>query len=521
MSRAVALLQDGRIAEAASAFEMALEQNAHNPEALIRLSAAYLDLNKAKLAESTARRLVKLQPDYATGWKALGTALNMQFKFSEAADAYLEAARLSQGDVRAAIGAAQMLLKARRFDEAVKIYEEKLQANKSDLPSLLGLGHAQRALGRRQEAMEAYRRAVAIEPRFGQAWWSIANLKTGDFTDAERAKLKGVETDFSQGEAKAGVQFALAKAYEDEAEDELAFEQYRKANKTARAFIPYDAQADEAYTDRIKKVFSQDLLKCYGDAGCDRRGPIFVVGMPRSGSTLIEQILASHSTVEGLGELPSLGQCLAKLNKQGSSFPEILENASRSDLTALGEGYFKLTESYRSDRPNFVDKMPNNFFLVGLIALTLPNAVIIDARRHPMDSCISSFKQLFAKGQAFSYGLDDIARYYRLYDQLMKHWNRVLPGRILRVDYETLVVDQENQTRRMLDHCGLAFETQCLRFHETQRAVSSASSEQVRTPLYTSGLQSWRRYERQLAPLQDALRDIIDEAPNGVKTAGL
>lgn len=513
--------QQGRVKEAVSTLEMILANNPQNKEALARLGVAYLELNRAGLAEKTLRRLVNLQPNYANGWKALGSALGMQFRFAEAADAFKKARHLQPDNLKVLAGEAQMLLRAGRYRAAAKAYEDVLLIDKTNLSALLGLGHARRALGEDKEAVSAYRKATTIEPRFGQAWWSIANLKTNSFTEADSVAMKRAEAVMEKGEAQAAVQFSLAKAYEDAGETDRAFAQYLIANKTARGIISYDAQADENYVRRIEMVFPKSLFKIMAGAGCDYSGPIFVVGMPRSGSTLVEQILASHSAVEGLGELPSLGQCSALLDRKGDLFPEVLKKALPDDLQALGEKYFELTKPYRSGQTFFVDKMPNNFFLIGLIALILPNAIIIDARRHPMDSCVSSFRQFFAKGQSFSYALDDLARYYRLYDRLMKHWNCVLPGRVLRVDYEALVLDQDKQTKQLLAHCGLSFEEQCLRFHETKRAVGTASSEQVRKPLYRSGLQSWRRYEKHLSELQHALRDVLVDTPDIVKTAGV
>ncbi len=512
--------QSGRVREAISVLEKVVSRDPRNAEAWARLGIARLDLKRAKPAEDALRTLLKLRPQYANGWKALGAALAMQFQFSPAADAFLEAARLNPEDGNAVAGAAQMLFEAGQFEAAAAKYADILCTDEANLSALLGLGHARRAIGQANEALAAYRRAVALEPRFGQAWWSIANLKTGSFSDADRAAMESAEEKTPEGEAKTAVQFALAKAYEDHGEPDRAFDQYKTANRTARRYMPYNAQADEEYARRIEEAFSPALFEEYANAGHDRPGPIFVVGMPRSGSTLIEQILASHSKTEGLGELSCLGQCAASLATSKAVFPEAAAEASPDRLNKLGEHYLALTGPYRSGKEFFVDKMPNNFFLVGLAAMILPRAVIVDARRHPLDSCVSSFRQFFAKGQSFSYSLDDLAHYYRLYDRLMKHWNAVLPGRILRVDYEALVLDQQRVTERLLAHCNLPYETQCLRFHETNRAVKSASSEQVRTPLYRTGLQSWRRYEKHLGDLQRTLADIIDEAPDVVTDAG-
>lgn len=319
--------------------------------------------------------------------------------------------------------------------------------------------------------------------------------------------------------------FALAKAYEDAGDYDGAWAHYHSGNQRQRPLVSYDPVGFETRHEQIAEVFSQEFLEAHAGEGFESEAPIFIVGLPRSGSTLIEQILASHSQVEGTLELPILGDIAVstgRYRRENCEYPRAVRELRDRDFRAYGKQYLEETRVYRStDRPRFTDKLPNNFAHVGFAHLILPNARIINARRHPLDSCLGSYKQLFAKGQNFTYDMSELALYYRMYHETMKHWHRVLPGKVLDVHYEDTVGDFEAQVRRILVHCGLPFEESCLRFHETQRTVRTASSEQVRQPLYTRALGTWRRYERHLGPWLEEFADIIVELPDSVRNAGL
>ena len=309
--------------------------------------------------------------------------------------------------------------------------------------------------------------------------------------------------------------FTLGKALEDRQQFDEAFKVYRLANKVRRKTVNWDADDHHRNMNRLAAFFNQQFFEERKNWGCMDGSPIFVVGLPRAGSTLLEQILASHSQVEGTMELPDIISIARRLGGKKnradeSRYPEVVAELSREELMKLGEEYLKRTEIHRSGSPHFIDKMPNNFSHIGLIHSILPNAKIIDARRHPLGGCFSGFKQLFARGQNYTYKLDEIGRYYRDYVELMDHWDRVLPGRVLRMQYEDVVGDTENEVRRLLDYCGLEFESECLRFYESDRAVRTPSSEQVRQPIYSGAAEQWMNYEAYLGPLVEALGPVMD-----------
>ena len=306
--------------------------------------------------------------------------------------------------------------------------------------------------------------------------------------------------------------FTLGKAYEDKKLFARAFDYYAEACAMQRMRISYDPVETELIHERIRAVFTAEFLAAHAVAGRTEPTPIFIVGLPRSGSTLIEQILASHSLVEGTAELPDVSRISVSLARMfpGETYPEAARHLDAAGWLALGQSYLTHTRRHRQGSPFFTDKMPNNFAAIGLIHLMLPGAKIIDARRHPLDSCFGTFKQHFAFGQTFSYDLDELGEFYLQYRGMMRHWQQVLPGRVLEVRYENVVADQEAETRRLLDHCGLPFEENCLRFYETERPVRTASSEQVRQPIYASSVHHWRNFATQLAPLAEILGEELD-----------
>jgi tetratricopeptide (TPR) repeat protein len=406
-------------------------------------------------------------------------------------------------------------------ERAIDIYRELLRESPGDADVHLSLAHAQKTIGRTDEAVDSYRHAFASRPDFGDAYWSLANLKTYRFAEQEIAQMRAVESAPATGSVdRYHLCFALGKALEDRADFSEAFHWYERGNALKRAESKYRADFIENNTRRQIEVCTAEFFARRRGFGAPDPDPIFVVGLPRSGSTLLEQILASHSQVDGTQELPNIQQIVQKLrgrepDPDDPRYPRVLEGVDTEAARKLGEHYLAGTRVYRTAKPRFVDKMPNNFRHLGLIHLILPNARIIDARREPMACCFSNLKQLFAQGQEFTYGISDIARYYRTYLELMDHWDRVLDGRILRVYHEDVVADLAGNVRRMLDFCGLDFEPECVDFHKTRRSVRTASSEQVRRPLNREGLEQWKYFEPWLDPLKAALGD----APSRYRTA--
>ena len=400
-------------------------------------------------------------------------------------------------------------------ERAVALYRGVLQGTSADADVHLSIAHALKTMGRREEAIASYRQAAAARPDFGDAYWSAANLKTYRFTAEELARLRALQADSAISRVdRYHVCFALGKALEDLGDYAESFHYYELGNALKRAESRYRPEIIETNTRLQIQVCTPELFAAHQGAGAPDPDPIFIVGLPRSGSTLVEQILASHSQVEGTQELANVQQIVAKLRGRNPDlnnprYPQALQALSDQDFRMLGDQYLNETRVYRHGKARFIDKMPNNFRHLGLIHLMLPNARIIDARREPMACCFSNLKQLFAKGQEFTYSIEDIARYYRTYLELMRHWDRVLPARILRVEHEDLVDDLEGNVRRILKFCGLEFEPQCIEFHKTQRSVRTASSEQVRMPIYRDGLDQWKNFEPWLAELKSALGDAL------------
>jgi tetratricopeptide (TPR) repeat protein len=404
-------------------------------------------------------------------------------------------------------------------ERALELYRELLQGTPEDADLHLSIAHALKTLGRRQEAIDSYHRATACRPHFGDAYWSLANLKTYRFTDEELTQLRTAQLQPTTRDVdRYHLFFALGKGLEDRQDFAEAFRCYEQGNALKRAESNYRAEIIENNTRQQIKVCTAVFFASRRGWGVPDPDPLFIVGLPRSGSTLLEQILASHSEVEGTQELPNIQQIVQNLLGRDTDpniprYPRVLAQMSADDFRQLGEKYLADTRIYRSGKPLevrfFIDKMPNNFRHLGLIHLMLPNARIIDARREPMACCFSNLKQLFARGQEFTYGVDDIARYYRTYLELMGHWNRVLPGRVLRIQHEDVVEDLEGNVRRMLDFCGLPFERRCIEFYKTKRSVRTASSEQVRQPIFREGIDQWKHFESWLEPLKNALGDAL------------
>ncbi|MBW8367982.1 MAG: sulfotransferase [Arenimonas sp.] len=403
---------------------------------------------------------------------------------------------------------------------AIELYDGLLAEYPDHGRIWLSQGHALKTAGLRERAIAAYRRSIALDPGFGEAYWSLANLKTFRFEPADiSAMLAQLMREDLDAEQRSQFEFALGKAYEDAGDYPPAFDHYKKGNDIRRQALPYRADDATLRVRRSRELFTPEFLASRSGVGSTAADPIFIVGLPRSGSTLVEQILSSHPSVEGTMELPEVIALTHDLRRQGAdvrggSYHDVLATLDAGQLRELGERYLDRTRVQRkTGAPHFIDKMPNNFFHVGLIHLMLPNARIVDVRRHPMACCFSGYKQYFARGQNFSYGLADIGRYYRDYLSLMAHFDQVLPGRVHRVVYEHLVEDTEAQVRTLLQYCGLPFDPACLRFFENDRPVRTASSEQVRQPIYREGLDQWRHFQPWLGELTNALGPAIQTYP--------
>ena len=404
------------------------------------------------------------------------------------------------------------------YAESIEVYERVLKEYPQQPKIWMSYGHSLRTAGRSADAIEAYRRAVHMDPTLGEAWWSLANLKTFRFTEEDVAALHlALRRNDLDADARLHFEFSLGKALEDRAQYADSFAHYARGNELRLQLHSYDARATAAYVDQSIAVWTREFFEARAGSGTQAPDPIFIIGLPRSGSTLLEQILASHSLVEGTMELPQLPQIARDLaigQERQEDFPLTVGALSRERLAELGERYLRETRPLRkTSAPFFIDKMPNNCFYVGLIHLILPNARIIDARRHPLACCFSCYKQHFARGQNFTYGLENLGRYYRDYVRFMAHFDAVLPGRVLRVHHEHIVEDTEAEVHRLLEYCGLPFEEACLRFYQTERAVRTASSEQVRQPIFREGLDHWRHYEPWLDPLKDSLGPVLEAYP--------
>jgi tetratricopeptide (TPR) repeat protein len=466
-------------------------------------------------AEGLFREVVDTAPGYAAARLDFVRLLIERQKYAAALEQVDQRLRTAASDPEARFLQATILAGLGRHDDAVPIFRELLSETPQRNHLRIVLGHSLKALGRTDEAVLAYRDATSGEADVGDAFWSLANLKTYHFSDHEVERMRCLEA-LASPELPDGAPlcFALGKALEDRGDYGESWAFYERGNSRVRARSGYRPEAIEDNARRLTEICSEEFFAARTGAGAAAHDPIFIVGLPRSGSTLLEQILASHPDVDGTQELHDIPRIVAELqgqgpNRGGARYPDLLLGLDLLLFERLGRRYLEETRVYRRGRPRFVDKMPNNFQHIGLIHLMLPNARIIDIRREPMACCVSNLKQLFARGQEFCYGIEEIARYYRTYLELMHHWNRVLPGRVLRVSYEDLVEDLGASVRQILAHCGLEFDPACLAFHRSRRAINTPSSEQVRQPLFRQGLSQWRHYDPWLDPLRETLGDAI------------
>lgn len=483
------------------------------------LGLALCELGQFAEAEPLFAEVVAMSPQRADVWFDLGWVQQRRDRLEESIASFRRAAELvpERADYWSALGTIQTV--TGEHDAATAAFRRALQQDPRHAASLAGLGHVLKTLGDSEGAVSAYRRCIEAHPDDGETYWALADLKTFRFDDGDLEAMRHrLEAGRLGSDQRIPMLFALGVACEQRQLFDQAFRCFAEANSMCRERESYDADRTHRLCERLVEVFSPAFLEQHAAAGDPDPAPIFIVGMPRSGSTLVEQVLASHRDVDGTYELPEFDQLArgaAARPGQANDYPDNLLRMSDQDFRRLGKDYIDSTQRYRNGAPRFTDKMPNNFVHIGLIALALPNATIVNVMRHPLDSCLGSYKQKFAAGQAFSYDLNDLGRYYLDYRQIMDHWHRLLPGRVLDLQYEELVQDFEPCVRRLLEHCRLPWDAGCLRFHETRRAVRSASSEQVRQPLNRQGLHRWRRYESHLDPLVDVLEPRLRELPPG------
>ena len=525
--KGIELQQADKRDEAIDVFRGVLKGNPGNVNAMHQLALCFWhDKDRMEDAEALLRRATQLAADFTRAWLALSALLMEMNKHIDAIETYEKATELEPENAQAWGGLGIAYGRAMYPEKAVQAFKRSIAINGGQPGILSSYAWELKTIGDQPAALEAYRRAVKAKPNFGQAYWSMANLKVFKFDDDEiEAMLQQLERDDLTDVEDIHFRFALGKAMEDNKDYDRAWHFYHTGNQRQRMTVEYDPLEMEKRQSAIINVFDRQLLSERAEAGYDAPDPIFIVGLPRSGSTLVEQILASHSQVEGTSELPLLGkisESIGRYRDDNVRYPEAVTDLRDKDLRAYGKQYMEESQRHRvTEKPLFTDKLPNNFPLLGFAHLIMPNAKFINARRHPFDSCLGGYKQLFGHGQNFTYDMLDLAHYYQQYDRIMKHWHEVLPGKVLDVHYEETVTDLEGQVRRILDHCGLPFEEGCVRFHETERAVKTASSEQVRQPIYTGALGKWRRYEQHLDLWVDQLGYIIDDLPDASRNAGL
>jgi tetratricopeptide (TPR) repeat protein len=520
LMEAAAALCENRIPMAEQLLRTHLKQHPTDVPALRMLGEVAARLKRYADAAVLLERALELAPSFLPARHNFALVLHRQRKPAEAlshvekllaADPVNPGYRTLKATISSSIG---------DYDTALELYAGVLADYPNNARVWMSYGHALKTTNRQSDCVQTYRRSIELAPHLGEAYWSLANLKTFRFTEGDIAAM---QAQLAQGKLsdddRLQFHFALGKAFEDAGQFAESFKHYEEGNRIRRAGIGYDADWNSEQMRRAKALFTQEFFAERAGQGADAADPIFIVGLPRSGSTLLEQILSSHPLVEGTMELADMVNIVRELggahSRSESTYPQPIAALDADALRALGERYIAQTRIYRrTDAPFFIDKLPNNFAHTGLIHLILPRAKIIDARRHPLGCCFSGYKQHFARGQHFTYGLEEIGRYYHDYVELMAHYDATLPGRIHRVIYERMIEDTEGEVRRVLDYCGLPFDERCLRFHENERAVRTASSEQVRRPIYREGVDHWRNYEPWLDPLKSALGSVLGRYPD-------
>ena len=505
--------KEGRLDEAEHLYRRILRHNPRNVDAMRLLALIALKAGRDGEAEGLLEKAISLAPDFLLAILDLGRLRKEQDRYGEALQCFDQAIALDPANPQAHYLRGSTLAPGSFTPEAIEAYEKCLKLRPAHVGALIGIGHVLKAVGRYDEAVASYNECIRQSPDFGETYWSLANLKTYRFDDATVAEMeRRVNGAGLAVQSEVNFLFALGKACEDRGDFDRAWSFYNTGNTKQRTEVTYDPVQTETMNDRLVQVFSADFLQTHRAAGLADPAPIFIVGLPRSGSTLLEQILASHSQVEGTSELHYLSRVATWLNRNradGINYPEAVRELQPQNFQSLGQDYLAYAQMHRrSGAPRFIDKNPNNFPNIGFLSLILPNARIIDARRHPLDACLSCYRQLFAKGQAFTYDLTEIGEYYLQYQRMMDHWAEVLPGRVLTVQYEEVVADFETQVRRLLQFCGLPWEDACLRFYESNRPVRTPSSEQVRQPIYDRSVGHWQNYAAHLDELITVIEPI-------------
>jgi predicted Zn-dependent protease len=509
------MLADGNLHEADEIIRPFLKQHGEHIEGMRLLANIAAQYEYSNDAEILLEAVLKLAPGYHAARYDYVLALIDLHKHGRAREEVETLIAADPANPANRITLASILLALGELEDAVARYRKLIEELPKDAEVTQSLGHALKTLGQQEEAIAAYRRATEIRPGFGEAYWSLANLKTYRYTDEELDRMRHHEAQATvQAVDRYHLCFALGKGLEDRGEYAESFTYYQRGNALKKLEVRYRAGPHEKSARRQRELCTAEFFAVRSGRGCDSPAPIFVLGLPRAGSTLIEQILASHSQVEGTMELANIPRLVGSLSgwdrPSETPYPGLLADLTAEQCLRFGENYLRDTLDYRTGKPFFIDKMPNNFRNIALIQMILPNAKIIDARRDPMDCGFSNFKQLYARGHHFAYSLEDIGRYYCLYVEMMDHWDRVLPGRVLRVQHEDVLADLEGSVRRILDYCGLPFEPACVEFHKTVRTVHTASAAQVRRPINRDGVDQWKPYAQWLGPLRTALGPLAD-----------
>jgi len=517
ISEAAKLERNGEPEKAENIYRDILKHDPDNVEAIRLLAAVAAKHRKFHDAEILLLQSVSIAPDFARAWLDLSNAQGQLDKYPESIESALQVVRLAPEIAESYIALANAEANAGRHEKAINTYQQALKITPTHPGAFSGLGHQLKTVGRQQQSIDVYRQHIAVNPGNAEPYWSLANMKTFRFEQSEvdtmRVLLEDPGIDDLSVEQLCN---SLGLEHEARKDYEQAFKYFSRCNQKRRESESYDPVTNETVTDRLIEIFDEEFISQKQGNGLSDASPILIVGLPRSGSTLIEQILASHSLVEGtheLTDLPFVVQSIGRSNPQSEQFPDFLTALGEQAWSKIGGQYIERTQNYRSGAARFIDKNPNNFTYVGLLHLAMPNAKIINARRHPLDSCFGTYKQLFASGQPFSYDLTELGEYYIQYQRLMDHWHEILPGKVLDVNYEDVVQDLDGQVRRLLEYCELPIEEACFKFHETERAVKTASSEQVRQPIYSSSLNLWRHYETHLNELIETLEPILKALP--------
>jgi len=503
-------LHDNRLDVAERLLKPHLKEDPYDAKAIRMLAELAWRIGRTRDCEQLLRRAIEIAPGFTAARSQLALVLGRMGRPAEALPLLDELFEQDDEDIGNLNLKAATVARLGDFDEAIQLYKTVLARAPKQPRVWLSYGHMLKTVGQLGEGIDAYRRAIELNPRLGEAWFSLANLKTVKFDEADIGAMQSaLDGEELSEEDRFHLDFALGKAMHDAGKVDEAFGHFAAGNELRRKLRPCDRDSIRKKVDQSIAAFSPEAIADEG-GGSLVADPIFVLGMPRAGSTLVEQILSSHSLVEGTSELPDL----PALARREPGYPGSVLAMSTQQRTELGEEYLRRASvQRRTDKPFFVDKLPNNWLYVPFILMILPNARIIDARRHPLGCCFSNFRQHFARGQDFTYDLTDLGSYYSDYVRLMAHVDRVMPGRLHRVIYERMVDDTEAEVRALLDYCGLEFEPACLAFHETERAVRTPSSEQVRRPIYREATEEWRPYEKFLGPLKEALGEVLDAYP--------